>query len=141
MTERAAYSTLRKVLPQPHDRLDRVENVTMAGMPDVNFCADGKECWIELKAPKEPKRSTTPLFGTGHRLTLDQRNWLTRQRMAGGRAFVLIATDSRWLLMDGMEADFINDMTVNELIDKSLWRATKPVRREQWSGLRAALLQ
>lgn len=141
MTERAAYSTLRKHLAQGHDRLDRVENVTMAGMPDINFCAEGRECWIEMKSPIEPKRSTTPLFGSAHKLTMDQRNWLTRQRMAGGRAFVLIATDKRWLLIDGREADFINDMSVNELVAAALWHATKPVWRNQWPQLRAALLK
>lgn len=140
MSEQAAYNTLRKNMPLPTDRLDRVENLVLAGMPDTNFCADGMECWIELKAPKEPKRSTTPLFGTGHKLTLDQRNWLTRQRMAGGASFVLIATDKRWMLVDGRHADFINDMSVDDLLRQSLWHTTKPVRKERWKELRCALL-
>lgn len=137
MSESNDYKTLKKHLPQGHDRLDRVENCVVNGMPDINYCTAFVECWIELKSPTEPKRATTKLFGSNHRLSQDQKNWFKRQRDAGGSAYVLIATDKRWMLMDGGLADAINDMTLEALIDESLWHAAKPIRDEkEWMRLR-----
>lgn len=140
MAESTDYKTLKKNLPQGTDRLDRVENVVLTGMPDINFCSGGVECWIEMKSPKEPKRSTTRLFGSNHRLSQDQMNWFKRQHAAGGKGFILIATDKRWILLGGGLADFINDMTVDELVDNASWSTMKPVRnKEQWTSLRNTL--
>lgn len=140
MAESTDYKTLKKNLPQGNDRLDRVENVVLTGMPDINFCSGGVECWIEMKSPKEPKRSTTRLFGSNHRLSQDQMNWFKRQSSAGGKGFVLIATDKRWILLGGGLADHINNMTVDELVDNACWSTTKPVRnKEQWTSLRETL--
>jgi len=95
-----------------------------------------------LKSPKEPKRSTTNLFGSNHPLSQDQMNWLLRQRNARGRAHVLIVTDARWLLIDGKHGDVINDLTVTELIAIAEWHATKPIRsKEEWKRLRTLLQQ
>lgn len=140
MAESNDYKTLKRNMPHAQDRLDRIENVVVVGMPDVNFCSGGVESWIELKSPKEPARSTTPLFGSNHKLSQDQINWLLRQRQAGGRCFVLVATDKRWMLLNGALADAINRMTVTELIDNALWHTNKPVKdKEQWNSLRKML--
>lgn len=140
MSESADYKTLKKFVPVMTDRLDRVENACVIGMPDINFCSGGKECWIELKSPAEPKRSTTPLLGSNHKLSQDQANWILRQLRAGGRVFVLLATDKRWILISGAFADAINKMTVGELLEAARWTTTKPVKdRNQWTLLRNAL--
>lgn len=140
MAESTDYKAFKKHVPEPLDRLDRIENMMLNGMPDTNFCAEGRECWIELKSPTEPKRPSTKLFGSNHKLSIEQRNWMLRQRNAGGKAYVLIVTDKRWLLLDGSKADQINDMTVAELIEASLWHATKPIRsKEEWKRCRQIL--
>lgn len=140
MAESTDYKNFKKNVPQAGDRLDRVENPLVTGMPDINFCSEGVECWIEQKSPTEPKRSTTALFGSNHKVSQDQANWMLRQRQAGGRCYFLIATDKRWILIAGGLADKINTMTVAELVDNSLWSTMKPVReKEQWTTLRNTL--
>ena len=142
MSESADYKAFKNHVITPRDRLDRIENCMIPGMPDTNICIDGVESWIELKSPKEPKRSTTNLFGSNHPLSQDQMNWLLRQRNARGRAHVLIVTDARWLLIDGKHGDVINDLTVTELIAIAEWHATKPIRsKEEWKRLRTLLQQ
>ena len=134
------YKLFRKNIITPRDRCDRIENIMVVGMPDVNCCIDKVECWIELKSPIEPKRESTKLFGSNHKLSQDQKNWFLRQKNAGGVAFVLIATDKRWILISGHDADYVNEMTVNELIDISVWHSIKPIRgKEKWNKLRESL--
>lgn len=140
MSESKDYKTLRTKVFGPYDRIDRIENIIVVGMPDTNYCINGAEGWIEFKAPREPKRSSTRLFGSNHKLTIDQRNWILRQRNAGGKAWVLIVTDQRWMLVGGEHADQINEMTVSQLEAIAAWCATKPVRgREPWERLRRIL--
>lgn len=77
----------------------RVENTVRSGTPDVNY-ADG---WIELKfAATWPKREATPLR-LDH-FTPQQRNWLRRRWLAGGRAFLFLKVGREWLLFDGLTA-------------------------------------
>lgn len=142
MSERTAYLLFKKNVARPRDRIDRIETgVTVEGMPDVNACLDGAECWVEIKAPKEPKRATTPLFGSNHKLSTSQRNWFKRQVIAGGRAHILVCTDVRWMLVGAEHADALNTMTVAEMMRAASWTAMKPVRGEgPWMALRAALI-
>ncbi len=140
MAESVAYTAFKKCL-QPLDRVDRVENIMLVGMPDVNCCIEGVEIWVENKCPKEPKRGTTPLFGSNHKLTQEQKNWILRQLNAGGNAVVFIATDKRYILMDGAFADGLNEMTVQELVDKARWHSTiESVSKDKWNKLRSALV-
>lgn len=140
MAESNDYKVLKANLPAGRDRLDRVENVVVNGMPDINFCTAGVECWIEQKSPKEPVRATTKLFGSNHKVSQDQMNWFMRQMKAEGNAYFLIVTDRRWMLIGGEHADKINNMTVQELLEISLWTTSKPVRdKESWNKLRQTL--
>jgi hypothetical protein len=141
MSEKQAYALFKKHIARPMDRIDRIESgLTVEGMPDINACFDGVECWIELKSPTEPKRATTPLFGSNHKLSMSQRNWFLRQRNAGGHAFILVCTDIRWLLLGGALADKLNEMTVDEMMDAARWAAMKPIKEvERWTSLRHAL--
>ena len=94
MPESNDYKVLKKNLPTGNDRLDRVENFVVAGMPDINFCSEGKESWIEQKSPIEPKRQSTKLFGSNHKISQDQKNWFLRQMKAEGNAYFLIVTNN-----------------------------------------------
>lgn len=141
MSEANDWVTIKKHLPRPGDRLDRIENFLLgAGMPDINGCFCGKEFWIESKHPKEPKRPTTPLFGSNHRVSQDQANWFLRQRNAGGRCYFLICTDKRRLLIGGEWADAINALTVQQLCDIALWHVPVPTRGKiPWEKLHKIL--
>lgn len=139
MSESKDYQTFKRNALDPIDRIDRIENFLVIGMPDTNLCVEGTEVWVEFKAPFEPKRATTALFGSNHKLSQEQKNWMLRQRNAGGNCCILIATDKRWLLIDGIHADRLNEATVGELIKWSKWNATKPIKKPQWKMLRAML--
>lgn len=140
MSEVRDYRRLRKKLLQQDDRIDRIENLVVDGMPDINYCSLGYECWIELKSPTEPKNIKTSLFGSNHKISQCQKNWMLRQIKARGRAYFMISTDKRWMLIGGAFADFINDMTVQNIIDNSIWCTTKPIKdKERWHQLREAL--
>jgi hypothetical protein len=129
----------KKHVAQPEDRLDRVENIRVNGMFDVNFCSAGIESWLELKCHEEPTRPTTPLFGSGHKITQEQKNWALRQCKSGGRCFFLIETDRRWILIEGNAAEWINSATVNELIKRALFCQPKPLGVLSWTLLRDIL--
>lgn len=139
--ERNDYNLFRKHIALPGDRIDRIENIVVPGMPDTNICLNGIECWIEYKSPKEPVRARTPLFGSNHKVSQNQKNWFLRQRQAGGRGYFLIATNIRWMLINGTNADSMNELTVKKLQEISLWWALKPVLAIQWDDLRKTLIE
>ena len=142
-SERNTYMIFRQNIMshQEGDRIDRIENQMVSGMPDVNVCFSGNESWIEIKSPVEPKRDSTPLFGSNHKLSQDQMNWIKRQKSAGGKSYVLIHTDKRWMLINGVNADMINTLTVNQLIRLAIWESISPVvGREKWKKLKASIV-
>jgi len=139
MAESKDYKVFKRNVLEPLDRVDRIENFLVIGMPDVNCCIDGTEAWLEFKSSVEPKRATTSLFGSNHKLSQEQKNWALRQRNAGGRCFILIATDKRWMLIDGKHADGLNEMTITELEAIATWVAVLPIKEKQWKMLRSKL--
>lgn len=140
MSESSDYRTFRRNIIGPKDRIDRIENLMVLGMPDVNCCINGRDFWIEQKSPKEPKRKSTKMFGSNHKISKDQMNWMKRHITAGGKAYFLIATDLRWMLLDGALADEINEMTVNQIVAASLWHYEKPIRGiEPWDQMKQIL--
>lgn len=141
MSEKTDYQALRKHLVQGKERLDRVENIAGTGTPDVNYCIDGVEGWIEMKSPKEPKRAKSKLFADNHKFSQTQKNWFLKQRNAGGRAFILICTDKRWMLIDKWQADFVNGMTVDEIGKVAVWNNAKPILPMEWKRLREVLCE
>ncbi len=138
MSEKNANSHLRGDI-QLGDRLDRVENVVGTGMPDVNGCFEGYEFWIETKQPDEPKREGTALFASNHPVSQDQKNWMLKQINAGGNAFFYIVTDNWRLLVHGMHADKLNEMTVGQIgrISIGNWKVGQYKR----GAIRAVILQ
>lgn len=139
MSEKTDYNLLKKHLPGKRDRIERIENTAGVGTPDINYCIGGTEGWIEMKSPKEPLRANSKLFGGNHKLSQDQKNWFLRQRMAGGKAWVMIATNKRWMLIDGKYADDVNELTIDELKAIACWLALKPILKVQWEDLRETL--
>jgi hypothetical protein len=94
---------------------------------------------MEIKAPTEPKRSTTPLFGSNHRLSQDQRNWFLMQKRAKGRGFIYIETDKHRMLIHQIYADTLNDMSMSNLLINASWAAPRRTTKEQWARLRSVI--
>lgn len=140
MSEKKDYQLFRKNVCEANDRVDRIENFIVNGMPDINYCFDGFECWIEIKSPKEPKRESTSLFGSNHKLSIDQMNWFLRQKNAGGKGFIFIKTDKRAMIIEQDYADFINLATVNQLIEIALWHEKEPIGKDKWKDLKQRLI-
>lgn len=96
--ETALWTWLKKA--KPHFRYDlhmnRVENSTMKGMPDVEGHLIGQgfgQFWIELKSSARPARPATPVrFKVRDREA--QVEWLRRRRMVGGKAWLLLQVGS-----------------------------------------------
>lgn len=137
MSEKQEYQHLKKNMPQGHDRLDRIENIAGIGTPDINYCIEGVEGWIEMKSARERSRPNSKLLK--HKLIQGQMNWFLKQRNAKGRAYILIATDLRWILIDGRFADRINDFSVGQLLENADWWSRKPVPNFSWNALRDVL--
>lgn len=53
---------------------------TGRGIPDINYCCNGKEGWIEFKQTQGRKVSMRP----------EQVAWIDRRIRAGGRAFIIV---------------------------------------------------
>lgn len=69
---------LRATFTGPGMDYMRVENSLMAGVPDVNICANGFDVWIEAKVnPEKPI------------MRKEQFAWGVRRSHAGGSVFVL----------------------------------------------------
>lgn len=84
----------------PGIQLQRIEDESTEGIPDVYFIWRGVSCWVENKHVKAlPKREST-LVVPG--LSPAQRNWLVAQHEAGGNAFVCVRdVNLGWLLAHG----------------------------------------
>lgn len=81
----------------------RIENLVGVGMPDVSYCVDGAEGFIENKWrsswPKDPEGIVTLKH-----FTAQQRIWIADRARAGGSVFVLLGVGipvTDWLLLDG----------------------------------------
>jgi hypothetical protein len=140
MSEKNAYKNFHAHIMRGADRIDRMENAIGEGMPDINYCIEGVEGWIEIKSPIEPKRATTALFGSNHRISQAQMNWFLRQRRAQGVAFLLIETNKRSMLIGASNVDEVNGMTVEQLLCCCLWSASRPIMDAiRWARLRDVL--
>lgn len=139
MSEKVAYRWLRDKVFLPRDRIDRIENLVVDGMPDTTYCAEGTEGWIEIKTPTEPKRASTALFGSNHKVSQEQKNWILRQLKAQGVVYLFIMTDKRKLLVEGKWAEQINTMTVQQIVDVAKWHRESP-KKDCCIKLRDALI-
>jgi len=148
MSESSAFQTLKRNVCLPRDRFERVENGLGEGMPDVNYCMEGAEGWIELKAPNLPARATTPLLKSQHQLSQAQVNWFIRQKQARGRAFLYIATTSDLLLIKRDDVVkhglMLNELPLEELKQMfacwTLHQSLKSARVQRWEDLREILI-
>ncbi len=65
--------------------LVRIENVAGAGLPDLNWCIDGVEVWIELKIYTRKRVLLRKL----------QYAWSIRRSRYGGRVYIIAYDEER----------------------------------------------
>jgi hypothetical protein len=104
MSEAHMWSRIRDdVFKGKGFHVERVENKASLGTPDVSWAGGGKEGWIELKWVARWPVKGGPL-ALDH-FTPQQRLWLTKRCLAGGRADVLLGVGSDdFLLFSGATA-------------------------------------
>lgn len=93
-------------LLKPHipGHVQRIENSTSVGIPDVNFAYNGKETWLELKA--------------GSKLRDSQKIWHQQRTIQGSRVLVVERLG---------DIIYISKPTGNEIGEYSLlWKESKP---------------
>ena len=71
------YQTIKTNLKNVH--FTRVESTTINGIPDVNACKNGSECWLELKCNSDKNLG----------LSKHQIVWIWNRIKAGGKVFIL----------------------------------------------------
>ena len=130
--ENKFWNRIVEHLWRPTRVLNRVENGVLDGMPDAYYTIDGLSGWMELKVPIEPARPSTPLFGSNHKLSVSQRNWLLAHRQAGGVGWVEIETESCMMLIGARHADKVNHLTLAQLIAIADFAAQRPVQDQDW---------
>lgn len=83
MTETKLKVKLKSYLPK-RTHFQPIESMTSLGVPDVNFCLDGSEFWVELKIVlgEEKLRFQKPL-------TPYQWNWLRRRVKSRGNVWIV----------------------------------------------------
>jgi hypothetical protein len=113
--EQRLWDTMRRNAPRGL-WIQRVENLVMAGMPDLYV----EGVWVELKAPTRPKRDTTPLLGR-EGLNPDQVNWHLQAARKNVRSYVLIRDDLGHLyLLRGVHAAELNGWPRSRVVLDSL---------------------
>ena len=116
LKEQRLWDTMKRNAP-PDVWIQRVENLVVAGMPDLFVAGPSRTSWVELKAPTRPKRETTPLLGNKEGLNADQINWHLKAATRAVRSYVLIRDSAQQLyLVPGAHAREINHWTRHTLV-------------------------
>jgi hypothetical protein len=139
--EQAMWQRLQPLL-KPYGHFERVENAFGSGMPDVNYCVQGHEGWIELKARERwPRLPTDPVVLAHY--TPEQRRWARRRVRAGGTVWWLLRADMEHVLLPGMVAADLYDReeapSKTKLWDSAVWLADAALDPVAIRGLAIAL--
>lgn len=125
----------------------RVENVLLPGVPDVNYCINGAEGWLELKCPPVKANEQTAVFGGAHGLSPVQMAWALSQAQAGGRCFLLTANehftylhDLCWL-SERYSATVLNKLSRTEFSRLAIVSSGRKFDKDVWTDIRAHLTE
>lgn len=97
-----------------------VENIVASGMPDVNFCYQGQETWVEIKVIQRPARETS-LLRIDH-FTDIQRQFIARRVSAGGRVCLLLVIDGQFVLFGGSRCLLLGKKSYQWVLKNGLWK-------------------
>lgn len=110
---------MRRALQGAGIYFNRIENIMVAGMPDVVTVKSGRVTFCELKAvEKIPARASTPLLSDKRGLSPEQRNWHLEWTRAGGNSLIIVGIGaSDIFVVRGAQADAVNRMPACDLSD------------------------
>lgn len=113
--------------------------MTDAGVPDVNYCFNGQEGWVELKHAAPPARATTVVFRSQRGLDPAQIEWQLYRRKCGGIVWNMVQV-GRWLLViNGEYAARINHCTLDQLIELASFKRSGAMHEADWRMVVACL--
>jgi hypothetical protein len=116
LNEQKLYDLTKKHLGNTSSLwLQRVENLTASGMPDLVITNSlGRTSWVELKFAVPPKRDVTPLLGRGG-LNTAQIAWHLKAAALNLPTYVLVRAGKEILLVTGRAAASINHWPLADL--------------------------
>lgn len=92
----------------------RIEDAFSLGIPDLNLCHNGAECWIEFKRRLEyPERASTRVLGN-EGLRPEQLVWLLSRQAAGGKVLVIVRVAKDYYMFDD-HFRVLNSMTQEQM--------------------------
>lgn len=109
----------------PLGRLTRIENGVGGGVPDVNYCIECVEGWMELKSAEATARELS-LFLAGTELRKEQVGWHILQARNGGRSYIVTARGAEVFIHEGAHAAMIERATARDA--RALARVVFPYR-------------
>lgn len=113
------YQTIKSKLKNVH--FTRIESSTQNGIPDVNACKNGSECWLELKC------NSAKNLG----LSKYQIVWIVNRTKAGGRIFII----NRPLLQGALKIYAGSVVRVSGISDNEPPTLVLGPRKFEWSLL------
>ena len=95
----------------------KLENLQMAGVPDLLLAKGGRTYFVELKSCIEPKKESSQLLKYG--LNQMQLNFFLEFKRKGNFGFLLILTDKRLILLNSKNCDFdlINKASLKDILN------------------------
>lgn len=103
----------------PGVHIQRIENAVDTGTPDVEYCHEGRQGWIELKVAKKPARAATPV--RIRHFSKEQRLWHRDRVKSGGRSFILVQVEREYFLFTGtLGAVLLDTLDLESMRDMSL---------------------
>ena len=124
--EHNSSKTFRKHLKAEGAHIQRVEDKLTPGVPDINFCWNGMEGWMEGKYVKLPSRDSTLItFGQKQRVAL-QANWIKARRKVNGFAGWWVRVEgSGWYLMIDKENWLKNGIVKSNLLELYCYKTAR----------------
>jgi len=118
-TEQKLWDRMRNNMRARHPeiRMERIENMMGAGMPDLVLLAKGKIYFAELKAVNfGPVFATTPVLGSAKGLSVAQRNWHFEWNRDAVTSLIIVGIGSdETYFLTGRRADAVNQMPIMQL--------------------------
>lgn len=108
----------------------RIENAAGVGAPDVNFCYNASEVWVELKV--DTLNKNIPVIEL---LRPEQKVWHYKHVINLGKVYVLVRAGMR-LTLYKTTGPSKNSVTCNYV---SVWSETKPWRWETFEAIMRSL--
>lgn len=150
MLEKQLYQRIKEIEESYRGntaRWMRVENVLLPGVPDINYCINGIEGWLELKCPPVKANEKSSVFGGGHGVSPAQLAWALSQSRAGGRCFLLTGNehftclhDMCWL-SEHYSATALNKLSRQEFIRLAVAYSGRKLDKAAWSDMRGHLME